>query len=44
VAEKKRIKKRENKNKTINTNTCIQAMIRNTGLIKNRCDISALEG
>ena len=38
-------KKRENTNKTINTNKYIQViMIRNTGPIENRGDLSALEG
>jgi hypothetical protein len=37
-------KKRENTNKTINTNKHIQAMIRNKDVIKTGGELSTLEG
>jgi hypothetical protein len=37
-------KKRENTNKTINTNKHIQAMIRNTDIINTGGELSTLEG
>ena len=37
-------KKRENTNKTINTNKHIQVMIRNTDVIKTGGELSGLEG
>jgi hypothetical protein len=47
-ADKKRSnvaeKKRENTNKTINTNKHIQVMIRNTDVIKTGGELSGLEG
>jgi hypothetical protein len=37
-------KKRENTNKTINTNIHIEEMIRNTDVIKTGGELSVLEG
>jgi hypothetical protein len=37
-------KKRENTNKTINSNKHIQAMIRNTDVLKTGGELTALEG